>query len=88
MDWKGERKKDLTCVIRGMIVVVVIVVESLSHVRLFVTPWSVTWQASLHHLLEFAQTHVHLVVVGSALQMETQLEVKGKNDKELYELEL
>jgi hypothetical protein len=26
--------------------------------------------------------------VGSALQMETQLEVKGKNDKELYELEL
>ena len=25
---------------------------------------------------------------GSALQMETQLEVKGKNDKELYELEL
>ena len=43
MDWKGERKKDLTCVIRGMIVVVVvIVVESLSHVRLFVTPWSVT----------------------------------------------
>ena len=27
-------------------------------------------------------------VVGSALQMETQLEVKGKNDKELYELEL
>ena len=29
-----------------------------------------------------------LSVVGSALQMETQLEVKGKNDKELYELEL
>ena len=26
--------------------------------------------------------------VGSALQMETQLEGKGKNDKELYELEL
>ena len=24
----------------------------------------------------------------SALQMETQLEVKGKNDKELYELDL
>ena len=42
-----------------MIVVVVIVVESLSHVRLFVTPWSVTWQASLHHLLEFAQTHIN-----------------------------
>ena len=28
------------------------------------------------------------VKVDSALQMETQLEVKGKNDKELYELEL
>ena len=27
-------------------------------------------------------------VVGSALQMETRLEVTGKNDKELYELEL
>ena len=27
-------------------------------------------------------------VVGSALQMETQLEVKGKNDKEVYELDL
>ena len=27
-------------------------------------------------------------MVGSALQMETQLEGKGKNDKELYELEL
>ena len=27
-------------------------------------------------------------VVGSPLQMETQREVKGKNDKELYELEL
>ena len=26
-------------------------------------------------------------MVGSALQMETQLEVKGKNDKDLYELE-
>ena len=58
MDWKGERKKDLTCVIREM-VVFVIVVESLSHVRLFVTLWSVTCQASFHHLLKFAQTHIH-----------------------------
>ena len=58
MDCKGERKKDLTWVIRGM-VVVVIVVDSLSRVRLFVTPWSITCQASLHHLLEFAQTHIH-----------------------------
>ena len=30
----------------------------------------------------------HSRVVGSALQMETQLEGKGKNDKELDELEL
>ena len=28
------------------------------------------------------------LVAGSSLQMETELEVKGKNDKELYELEL
>ena len=42
------------------------------------------------HLLEWVlAAQAYLVsVVGSALQMETQLEVKGKNDKELYELEL
>ena len=42
------------------------------------------------HLLEWVlAAQAYLVsVVGSALQMETQLEVKGKNDKELYELQL
>ena len=42
------------------------------------------------HLLEWvlaAQTKLGSLV-GSALQMETRLEVTGKNDKELYELEL
>ena len=33
-------------------------VQSLSHVWLFVTPWTAACQASLHYLLEFAQTHV------------------------------
>ena len=32
------------------------------------------------------QTDYIVSVVGSALQMETQLEVNGKNDKELDEL--
>ena len=42
------------------------------------------------HLLEWVlAAQAELVsVVGSALQMETQREVKEKNDKELYELEL
>ena len=36
-------------------------VQSLSHVRLFVTPWTAAPQASLchHQFLEFTQTHVH-----------------------------
>ena len=38
-------------------------VQSLSCVRLFVTPWTAAHQASLsiHEFLEFAQTHVYLV---------------------------
>ena len=36
-----------------------IVVQSLSHVQLFVTPWTAERQASIHRqLLELAQTHV------------------------------
>ena len=40
-----------------------LVVHSLSCVRLFATLWTAACQASpvLHHLLEFAQTHVHWV---------------------------
>ena len=36
-------------------------VQSLSHVRLFATPWTAAPQASLchHQFLEFTQTHVH-----------------------------
>ena len=38
-----------------------VVVQSLSCVQLFVTPWTAARQASpvLHQLLEIAQTHVH-----------------------------
>ena len=42
-------------------------IQSLSHVQLFVTPWTTAHQASLSiktpklHLLEFTQTHVHWV---------------------------
>ena len=37
-------------------------VQSLSCVRLFVTPWTAECQASVHHQLpEFTQTHVHWV---------------------------
>ena len=38
-------------------------VQSLSHVWLFATPWTETCQACpvLHHLLEFAQAHIHWV---------------------------
>ena len=39
------------------------VVQSLSHVGLFATPWTAAYQASLsfHYLPKFAQTHVHWV---------------------------
>ena len=40
------------------------VVQSLSHVRLFVTPWTAACPRGLpvlHHLLQLAQTHVHWV---------------------------
>ena len=48
-----------------------IVVESLSHVRLFVTPWttSMTGFPVLYHPLELAQTHVHWV--GDTIQPTT-----------------
>ena len=40
-----------------------IVVQSLSHVQLFVIPktidWSMPGSSDLHYLLEFAQIHVH-----------------------------
>ena len=41
--------------------IIVVVDQSFSHVQIFVTPWTAARQASLvlHHLLEFAQTHVH-----------------------------
>ena len=39
-----------------------IVVQSLSRVRLFATPWTAACQVSVfHHFPEFAQTHVHWV---------------------------
>ena len=39
----------------------VVVVQSFSHVWLCVTLWTAACQASLHHLLELGQTHVHWV---------------------------
>ena len=45
-----------------------VVVQSLSRVQLFATPWSsMPGFCVLHHLLELAQTHVHLV--GDAIQL-------------------
>ena len=42
------------------------VVELLSHVQLFVIPWTAACSASLHYLPEFAQTYVQWV--GDAIQ--------------------
>ena len=40
----------------------IVVVQSVSHVQLFVTPWISGQQASLFFtLLDFAQIHVHCV---------------------------
>ena len=45
---------------------VIIVVELLSCVRLFVTPWTGTDFPALHYLLELAQTHI--LWIGDAIQ--------------------
>ena len=48
-------------VILGLLYVVV--VQSLSHVQLFTTPWTAARQAPLSFcLLEFAQVQVHLIL--------------------------
>ena len=42
----------------------IVVVWSLSHVQLFVMPWTIASTAGcpvLNHLPEFAQTHVHCI---------------------------
>ena len=41
-----------------------VVVQSLGHLLLFVTPWAATYLSFLvlHYLPEFAQTHVHWVI--------------------------
>ena len=53
-----------TLVKRGAeIKLVLLSVQSLSHVRLFVTPWAAAHQASLSfNISQFAQTHVHWVL--------------------------
>ena len=41
-----------------------VVIQLLSHIQLFVTPWTAALQASLsftHYVPEFAQTHAHQV---------------------------
>ena len=45
----------------GAYVTVFVVIQSLTHVRPFATPWTAAQQASLTftNLLERAQTHVH-----------------------------
>ena len=50
--------------LRGNYMSVVVVVQSLSHVLLFVIPWSQSSTPGfsvLHYLHEFAQTHIHWV---------------------------
>ena len=45
---------------------VLVIVQSLSHVQLFATPWAAAQKLSVLHLLELAQTHVHRL--GDAIQ--------------------
>ena len=50
-----------------MAVVAVVVAQSLTCIRLFVTPWTAAFQASLSFTIsQFAETHVHWV--GDAIQ--------------------
>ena len=63
--WRRPSYSQLNCFLSCAIYyvyIVVVDVESLSHVWLFVTPWTVPYHLSvLHHLLQFAQTPVHWV---------------------------
>ena len=43
----------------GALAFFVVVVELLSRVQLFVTPWIAARQIVFHYLPEFAPTHVH-----------------------------
>ena len=45
---------------------VLVIIQSLSHVQLFATPWAAAQKLSVLHLLELAQTHVHRL--GDAIQ--------------------
>ena len=46
---------------------VMIVVQLLSRVQLFATQWAAAHRASLHCLLEFAQTRVHSYLISSSI---------------------
>ena len=55
------------CTHEDRLVIVAVVVQSLSRVRLSVTPWTAARVSSvLHHLPELSQTHVHRA--GDAIQ--------------------
>ena len=42
-----------------------VLVQSHSHIRLFAIPWTAACQAVPHHLLEFAQVHVHCIGIAT-----------------------
>jgi len=42
-------------------IIVIVVIQLLNRVQLFETPWTAA-HPTLHYLLEFVQTHVHLVI--------------------------
>ena len=63
--WKAFSFKDLYETNQKAKMTFAVVVQSLSHVWLFATPWttySMPGFPVLHHLLEFAQTHVHWIL--------------------------
>ena len=58
--------KILFCLKIVLSCLLVVVIQSLSCVRLFVAPWTAECCSVAHHILEFAQTHVHWI--GDAIE--------------------
>ena len=75
--------KILFCLKIVLSCLLVVVIQSLSCVRLFAAPWTAECCSVAHHLLEFAQTHVHWIgdaikTMSSSVVPTVQKKVKGR----------
>ena len=61
--WQTMQKKEVIALLFKNFLLIVVVVQLLSHVQLFATPWTAAHQAILSFTVsQFAQIHVHSVI--------------------------